>query len=192
MREGESRAGGGGARAQAHRLETQLLCDRKAIDAEAEALKRERARAVMLKAQVVGLVKMLRRAEELLRNEVQDRASMLAAVRRSLLRDVSAQAQGSHGTRPTSAAAPPSALPRPHSPPPGAPHSPPEGAGVDGVAAAFALLDRNGDGALSRAEVIRGLRTQPSVRALLGFGATVRQEDGTREAFEVVYQVTGV
>jgi chromosome segregation ATPase len=61
-------------------------------------------------------------------------------------------------------------------------------AGADAVAEAFALLDRNGDGSLSRAEVIKGLRAQPTVRALLGLGAVVRQEDGTRDAFEAVYQ----
>jgi Ca2+-binding EF-hand superfamily protein len=63
-----------------------------------------------------------------------------------------------------------------------------EQGGADAVAEAFALLDRNGDGSLSRAEVIKGLRAQPAVRALLGLGAVVRQEDGTRDAFEAVYQ----
>jgi hypothetical protein len=57
-------------------------------------------------------------------------------------------------------------------------------ASAEYVAAAFALIDKNGNGWLSRAEVIKALRTEPSVRALLGLGETVRQEDGSRGKFE--------
>jgi Ca2+-binding EF-hand superfamily protein len=81
------------------------------------------------------------------------------------------------------------------------------------VAAAFRRIDTNGDGHLSRAEVIIACRTDaevralllgrlaaackcsprrpllsPQVRALLGLPQHIRQEDGTREAFERVFQ----
>ena len=50
------------------------------------------------------------------------------------------------------------------------------------------MMDKNGDGVLSRIEVIKAVRTHPSVRALLGLGAEIHQEDGTRDSFERVYQ----
>ena len=56
------------------------------------------------------------------------------------------------------------------------------------VAAAFRRIDTNGDGHLSRAEVIVACRTDAEVRALLGLPQHIRQEDGTREAFERVFQ----
>ncbi|KOO52952.1 hypothetical protein Ctob_015688 [Chrysochromulina tobinii] len=56
------------------------------------------------------------------------------------------------------------------------------------VAAAFRRIDTNGDGHLSRAEVIIACRTDAEVRALLGLPQHIRQEDGTREAFERVFQ----
>ena len=49
-------------------------------------------------------------------------------------------------------------------------------------------MDKNGDGKLSRAEVIKACRSDASIRELLGLPAVVRQEDGTREAFEAVFQ----
>jgi hypothetical protein len=54
----------------------------------------------------------------------------------------------------------------------------------EAVRVAFALIDKNGDKMLSRIEVIKALRTQPSVQALLSLPATIRQEDGTFAGFE--------
>ena len=59
---------------------------------------------------------------------------------------------------------------------------------ADGVATAFSLIDANGDGVLSRAEVIKACRASERVRTLLGLPKTIRQEDGTRDAFEAVFQ----
>ena len=59
---------------------------------------------------------------------------------------------------------------------------------ADGVATAFSLIDANGDGVLSRAEVIKACRASERVRTLLGLPKTIRQEDGTFEAFEAVFQ----
>lgn len=56
------------------------------------------------------------------------------------------------------------------------------------VAAAFSLIDKNGDGFLSRIEVIKAVRGSQSVRDLLGLGPVVRQEDGTRDQFEAIFQ----
>ena len=56
------------------------------------------------------------------------------------------------------------------------------------MAEAFSLLDANGDGVLSRAEVIKACRASERVRTLLGLPRTIRQEDGTRDAFEAVFQ----
>jgi hypothetical protein len=53
---------------------------------------------------------------------------------------------------------------------------------------AFALIDKDSSGELSRAEVIKALRMHEEVRAVLGLGAVVRQEDGTRDAFEAIFQ----
>ena len=54
--------------------------------------------------------------------------------------------------------------------------------------AAWALLDKNRDGKLTRAEIIRGCRSDQRVRELLQLPAVIRQEDGTRDAFEAVFQ----
>ena len=53
---------------------------------------------------------------------------------------------------------------------------------------AFRLIDKNGNGRLSRAEVIQAVRRDAAVRSLLGLPATIRQEDGTRDVFEKVFQ----
>ena len=66
----------------------------------------------------------------------------------------------------------------------------PPGPGVDAAhfAAAFRRIDKNGDGVLSRIEVIQAAKRDPEVRSLLGLPAAIRQEDGTRDAFEAVFQ----
>ena len=50
------------------------------------------------------------------------------------------------------------------------------------------MIDANGDGVLSRAEVIKACRASERVRTLLGLPKNIRQEDGTRDSFEVVFQ----
>lgn len=52
----------------------------------------------------------------------------------------------------------------------------------------FEACDINGDGHISRIELIRGLRRDPAIAACFGLPAVVRQEDGTREQFEKVFQ----
>ena len=56
------------------------------------------------------------------------------------------------------------------------------------MAEAFAWIDRNGDGTISRIELIQACRRDERVRALLGLPQTIRQEDGTRDAFERAFQ----
>ena len=56
------------------------------------------------------------------------------------------------------------------------------------VSTAFDLIDRNGDGVLSRAEVIKALRDNADVRQLLHLPAHIRQEDISRTEFERVFQ----
>jgi Ca2+-binding EF-hand superfamily protein len=56
------------------------------------------------------------------------------------------------------------------------------------IEAVFRLIDKNGDGALSRAEVIKACRANEKVHTLLGLPKNIRQEDGTRDLFEVVFQ----
>ena len=58
----------------------------------------------------------------------------------------------------------------------------------DAIRAAFALIDKNGDGVLTRIEVIKALKKSKEVQHLLRLPAAIRQEDGTRDAFEKVYQ----
>jgi hypothetical protein len=53
---------------------------------------------------------------------------------------------------------------------------------------AFNLIDKNNDGLLSRIEVIQASRRNAKVRALFGLPASIRQEDGTRDRFEEVFQ----
>ena len=56
------------------------------------------------------------------------------------------------------------------------------------VAGAFKRIDANGDGVLSRAEVIKACRADANIRVLLGLPRHIRQEDGSRDAFEAVFQ----
>ena len=60
--------------------------------------------------------------------------------------------------------------------------------GTVDVEKAFRLIDANNDGELSRAEVIKACRADERVRTLLGLPRVIRQEDGTRDAFEEVFQ----
>jgi hypothetical protein len=53
---------------------------------------------------------------------------------------------------------------------------------------AFALIDKNGNGKLSRAEVIKACRESEEVRRLLGLPKVIRQQDGSRDRFEAVFQ----
>ncbi|KAL1511747.1 hypothetical protein AB1Y20_005035 [Prymnesium parvum] len=53
---------------------------------------------------------------------------------------------------------------------------------------AFQLIDKNGDGTLTRIEVIQACRHDARVRELLRLPETIRQEDGSRDEFELVFQ----
>lgn len=53
---------------------------------------------------------------------------------------------------------------------------------------AFRSIDANGNGSLSRAEVIKAARADASLRALLGLPATIRASDGSHAFFESVFQ----
>ena len=54
----------------------------------------------------------------------------------------------------------------------------------------FEKLDANGNGKISQSEFIFALRRDDTgVNQLFGLDSTVRQEDGTRDAFERVYQL---
>ena len=55
---------------------------------------------------------------------------------------------------------------------------------------ALAAIDRNDDGHISRAEVLRALRAPEHewLRASLGLPARIRQEDGTRDASTATYR----
>ena len=52
----------------------------------------------------------------------------------------------------------------------------------------FEQLDKDKNGTLSRIEVIKSLRSNEEVQALLRLPGRIRQEDGTRDAFESVFQ----
>ena len=60
------------------------------------------------------------------------------------------------------------------------------------MAAAFEVIDRNRDGVLSRIEVIKACRSNAYVRSLLGLPSVIRQEDGSRDRFEAVFQAIDV
>ena len=53
---------------------------------------------------------------------------------------------------------------------------------------AFALIDKDGSGTITRIKVIKACRNEPRVRQLLQLPESIRQEDGTRDAFEKVFQ----
>ena len=61
----------------------------------------------------------------------------------------------------------------------------PDPAALAAAAAAFHKIDKNNDGLLSRIEVI-GRRAR---RACFSLAPTIKQEDGSREAFEAVFQM---
>ena len=58
----------------------------------------------------------------------------------------------------------------------------------ESCAEAFARIDKDGNGLLSRAEVILACRKDAHIRMLLGIPAAIHQEDGTRDTFERVFQ----
>ena len=53
---------------------------------------------------------------------------------------------------------------------------------------AFKLIDKNGDGVLSRIEVIQACRSDERVAKLLRLPQTIKQEDGSRDRFEEIFQ----
>lgn len=53
---------------------------------------------------------------------------------------------------------------------------------------AFQIIDKNADGSLSRAEIIKACRSSHKIRSLLGLPSVIRQEDGSRDVFEEVFQ----
>jgi hypothetical protein len=54
--------------------------------------------------------------------------------------------------------------------------------------AVFDSIDADASGEISRIELIRALRSRPDVAALLELPSVIRQEDGTRDSFERVFQ----
>lgn len=57
---------------------------------------------------------------------------------------------------------------------------------LDDIAEAFSLIDADGSGDLSRAEVVKACRTNERVRMLLSLPKVIRQDDRTRDAFEAI------
>ena len=87
------------------------------------------------------------------------------------------------------ARSPEMASPSPHGSAVGtAPHCRASEAALRRAAMSGSRGDRNGDGVLSRIEVIKACRDDESIRVLLGLPRVIRQEDGTRDAFERVFQ----
>jgi hypothetical protein len=62
------------------------------------------------------------------------------------------------------------------------------GSESEAISEAFRLIDVNGGGALTCADTINACRADSRVRLLLGLPETIRQEDGTLDAFERVFQ----
>ena len=61
-------------------------------------------------------------------------------------------------------------------------------ASAKNIEIAFRRIDKSGDGSLSRAELVEACRQDAAVRALLGLPPIIRQEDGSRDQFERVFQ----
>ena len=51
----------------------------------------------------------------------------------------------------------------------------------------FAALDKNGDGSITQAEMIRGLKRHPWAASKLGMPSQIRQEDGTRNSYQLAF-----
>jgi hypothetical protein len=54
--------------------------------------------------------------------------------------------------------------------------------------ASFKLIDKNGNGSLSRAEVVKACRSDASVRALLGLPADINEADGSKDQLLQVFE----
>ena len=57
---------------------------------------------------------------------------------------------------------------------------------------AFRLIDKNGDGVLSRIEVIQACRNDGEVARLLRLPQQIKQEDGSRDRFEEIFQMMDI
>ena len=55
------------------------------------------------------------------------------------------------------------------------------------AAAAFAKIDKDGSGAITRIEVIQAAKRDSDLRTMLGLPAAIKQEDGSREALEALF-----
>ena len=55
------------------------------------------------------------------------------------------------------------------------------------VVDAFKLMDKNGDGELSKTEILIALRKQEAVRSLLGLAAVKFSEGEEKDAFEAAF-----
>jgi len=64
----------------------------------------------------------------------------------------------------------------------------PTGPAAEFAHEAFSRIDKNGDGGISRIELIKAVKVDADVRALLGLPNKISQEDGSRDAFEAVFQ----
>jgi len=51
----------------------------------------------------------------------------------------------------------------------------------------FAALDKNGDGSITQAEMIRGLKQHPWAASKLGMPSHIRQEDQTRSCYQLAF-----
>ena len=58
---------------------------------------------------------------------------------------------------------------------------------MEALAQVFATLDTNQDGKLSHAEFIRGLKKHPEIANLMGMPASIQQEDGTRDKYQLAF-----
>lgn len=59
---------------------------------------------------------------------------------------------------------------------------------MDYLRSVFEKVDKNHDGQIDKRELIIALRKDPDVSALMQLPANIRQEDGTRDTFERVFQ----